>query len=292
MHPSSLKFRQWLLLGAGYSALHLAARYDLGCVYGTTRTRQDDLKNAGIIPITTDFLAVHDEILRAVSTAEAVLVSVAPDAGGDPFLRLYQQALLASPTVRWVGYLSSTSVYGDPQGAKVTEDSPRLATSPRGVARIMAEDAWLALHKNHGLPVSIFRLSGIYGSGRSVFDKLAAGRAQRLDKPDHLFSRIHGVDIAGVVAASLNRAPDVYNVCDTLPATGRQVVEYACALSGGYPLPPLIPFEQAALSEMAQSFYADHRVILPEKIAGFYDFVYPTYREGLQAIFSDFHAGP
>ncbi len=291
MRPSSLKFRQWLFLGAGYSALHLAALYDLGCVYGTTRTRTDALHNAGIIPIITDFSAVHPDILRAINTAEAVLVSVAPDAAGDPCLRLYQQALLASPTVRWVGYLSSTSVYGDHQGAKVTEDSPRLATSPRGIARIMAEDAWQALYNDHGLPVSIFRLSGIYGSGRSVFDKLAAGRAQRLDKPDHMFSRIHGVDIAGVVAASLNRAPDVYNVCDTLPATGRQVVEYACALSG-YPLPPLIPFEQAALSEMAQSFYADHRLILPEKIAGFYDFVYPTYREGLQAIFRDFHPRP
>lgn len=291
MHPPSLKFRQWLFLGAGYSALHLADRYDLGTVYGTTRSPQNDLKAAGIVPIITDFQAVHPDILQAIGTAEAVLVSVAPDAQGDVCLRLYEEALLASPTVRWVGYLSSTSVYGDHQGARVTEDSPRFATSTRGIARIMAEDAWLALRRDHGLPVSVFRLSGIYGPNRSVFDKLAAGRAQRLDKPGHLFSRIHGVDIAGVLAASFHRAPDVYNVCDTLPATGREVVEYACALSG-YPLPPLMPFAQADLSDMAQSFYADHRVIFPDKIAGFYDFVYPTYREGLQAIFRQFHPRP
>jgi nucleoside-diphosphate-sugar epimerase len=291
MKHSCLTFRKWLFLGAGYSALHLAARYDLGTVYGTTRTRGDDLKNAGIIPIITDFQTVHPDILKAIASVDAVLVSVAPDDQGDPCLRLYQGALLASPTLQWVGYLSSTSVYGDHQGAMVTEDSPRLATSIRGVARIMAEDAWLAMSRDHGLPVSIFRLSGIYGSGRSVFDKLMTKRAQRLDKPGHLFSRIHGVDIAGVLAASLTRAPDVYNVCDTLPATGREVVEYACQISG-YPLPPLIPFADATLSPMARGFYADHRVILPQKIQSFYDFVYPTYREGLQAIFRELHPRP
>ena len=291
MKQACLKFRKWLFLGAGYSALHWAARYDLGTVYGTTRTRKGDLTNANIIPILTDFQTVHPDILRAIATVEGVLVSVAPDEDGDPCLRLYQSAFLDSPSLKWVGYLSSTSVYGDHQGGVVTEDSPRLATSTRGLARIGAEDAWLALHRQGGVPVSIFRLSGIYGPSRSVFDKLATGRAQRLDKPGHLFSRIHGVDIAGVLAASLERAPDIYNVCDTLPATGREVVEYACQISG-YPLPPLIPFEQATLSPMARGFYADHRVIFPQKIAAFYDFVYPTYREGLQAIFRDFHTGP
>jgi hypothetical protein len=290
MDRSSLKFRKWLLVGAGYSALHLAARYDLGTVYGTTRTRQGTLKHAGIHPIQTDFQAAHPEIIKVLQDVEAILISVAPDESGDPFLRLYQSHLLASPTLRWVGYLSSTSVYGNHGGDRVTEDSPRLATSSRGLARIAAEDAWLSLRETHQMPVSVFRLSGIYGPGRSVFEKLAAGHAQRIDKPGHLFSRIHGVDIAGVVAASLDRPPDIYNVCDTLPATGREVVEYACGLSG-YPLPPLVPFDQAALSPMARSFYADHRVILPDKIAAFYNFQYPTYREGLKAIFRDFHPG-
>ena len=223
---------------------------------------------------------------------EAILISVAPDKNGDQFLRLYENDIVSSRSLRWIGYLSSTSVYGNHDGKAVTEQSERRATSDRGIARIIAEDSWTNLQQRCHIPISILRLSGIYGNGRSSFDKLRNRTASRIDKPNHLFSRIHVDDIAGFIThLANNNCGDIYNVCDLQPASGREVIEYACKISG-YPLPELLDFTTATLSPMARSFYDDNRIILPHKLLqSGYQLKYPTYIEGLQAIFSQLDTG-
>ena len=148
---------------------------------------------------------------------------------------------------RWVGYLSTTGVYGDTGGARVNESSPVNPTSARGRRRVMAENRWLDLFWKQRLPVHVFRLAGIYGPGRSMLDQVRAGRARRIDRPGHLFSRIHVDDIAAVLRTSMARPRPgaVYNVCDDVPAAPGDVVAYACELLG-VPAPPVVSYEEAA----------------------------------------------
>jgi nucleoside-diphosphate-sugar epimerase len=187
----------------------------------------------------------------------------------------------------WIGYLSTNGVYGDHRGAEVDEGSPLLATSPRGRARIAAENAWRAFAGEQGHRLVIFRLPGIYGPGRSAIDQVRTGRAQRIYKEGQVFSRMHVEDIAAAVDASLHRpeAGALFNLADDEPAPPQDVIDYACRLLG-VPSPPLIPIEEAQLSEMARSFYADNKRVsnaLMKRALGLI-LLYPTYREGLSAI--------
>lgn len=212
-----------------------------------------------------------------------VLVSAAPDGSGDPVLNRHEAALARATDLLWLGYLSTTGVYGDTQGAWVDEGTPPRPGLARSRSRLAAEQAWA----DSGLPVHIFRLAGIYGPGRSAFDNLRGGTAQRIDKPDHVFGRIHVDDIANVVAASIERpAPGaIYNVTDDEPAPSAEVIAHAAALLG-VPPPPLIPHDQADLSPMARSFYAECRRVRNDRIKRDLGvtLLYPTYREGLAAI--------
>lgn len=189
-----------------------------------------------------------------------------------------------------IGYLSTNGVYGDHGGAVVDENSALLATSTRGLARIAAEAAWRDFALAHSHPLVIFRLPGIYGPGRSAFDQIREGRAQRIFKAGQVFSRMHVDDIAGAVAASLERpeAGALFNLADDEPAPPQDVIDYACRLVGVEP-PPLIPIEEAQLSEMARSFYADNKRVsnaLMKSALGL-SLRYPTYREGLSAILKE-----
>eukprot|EP00123_Amoebidium_parasiticum_P003647 comp14937_c0_seq1/m.11518 comp14937_c0_seq1/g.11518 ORF comp14937_c0_seq1/g.11518 comp14937_c0_seq1/m.11518 type:complete len:630 (-) comp14937_c0_seq1:25-1914(-) len=225
------------------------------------------------------------ELAVALSKVTHVLVTAAPVPGlGDPVLGLLGDVLLGlKDTLQWVGYLSTTGVYGNKDGAWVDEDSPLTPTSKRGQLRVDAETAWLAT----GLPVHIFRLPGIYGPGRGTIAKIREnGQAKRILKPGHMFSRIHVDDIVAALCASVAQPHPtrVYNVVDDEPAPQHVVVEYACELLG-LDLPPLIPFEQADMTPMAISFYAENKRCSNKRLKEELGLVlrYPTYREGLKA---------
>jgi len=217
-----------------------------------------------------------------------VLSSVPPDADGDPVLDEARAHIVAAKgSLRWIGYLSTTGVYGNTDGAWVDETSPLNPSSDRARRRVAAEAAWLAFGREQGLAVHIFRLAGIYGPGRSVLDELRAGTARRIDKPGHLFGRIHVDDIARVVAASIAKPNPgaIYNVCDDEPAAPADVVAFAAGLLGVAP-PPLVSLADAKLSPMGASFWADHRRVKNDRIKRDLGvaLAYPNYREGLRAI--------
>jgi dTDP-4-dehydrorhamnose reductase len=219
--------------------------------------------------------------------ARALLVSIPPGEDGDPALGAYGDEIAAAPRLAWIGYLSTVGVYGDHAGAWIDEATPPKPASARSRRRLAAEEAWLALGRRTGTPVQVFRLAGIYGPGRNPFVQLAAGTAKRIVKPGQVFNRIHVDDIAGALAASLDRprAGAIYNVTDDEPAPPQDVVAYAARLADVAP-PPEIPFDEAAMSPMARSFYGEtkrvsNRLITQElgvKLR------YPTYREGLAAL--------
>ena len=231
-------------------------------------------------------LADPTEALRGTTH---VLVSTPPGPSGDPALR-YTHALEAlTPRPLWLGYLSTTGVYGDRQGAWVDEQTPATPSSDRGKRRAEAEHAWLAWGRAAGVPVHVFRLAGIYGPGRNQLVSLREGSARRIVKPGQVFSRIHVDDIAQVLEASMARPRygAIYNVCDDEPAPPHEVVEYAAKLLN-CASPPLERFEDAvpSMSEMAQSFYTESKRVRNERIKqelGI-ELHYPTYREGLKAL--------
>ena len=187
-------------------------------------------------------------------------VDPARRASGDPALDRHADDIAAIPGLAWLGYLSTTGVYGDRAGGWVDENSELRPSGPRGQRRVAAEAGWQGLWRRRGVPVHIFRLAAIYGPGRSPFDALRAGTARRIAKPGQVFSRIHVDDLAGVLVASIARPRPgaIYNVCDDEPAAPEAVVAHAASLLG-LPAPPLVPFEAAGLSPMARSFYDDNK---------------------------------
>jgi nucleoside-diphosphate-sugar epimerase len=229
-------------------------------------------------------LADPDALL---ANATHLLSSVPPDDHGDPVLDLHGAAIAAARGLQWIGYLSTTGVYGDRAGGWVEEDAPLQPTGERGRRRVAAEAQWLELGRRHGAPVHIFRLAGIYGPGRNALDTVRAGRVQRIVKPGQVFSRIHVSDIVQVLRASLAEPEPgaIYNVCDDDPAPPADVIAFACDLLG-LPPPPPVPIEQANLSEMALSFYADNKRVSNRRIKEELGvrLLYPSYRDGLAAL--------
>jgi nucleoside-diphosphate-sugar epimerase len=277
--------------GLGYSAEALSRRLTAKGwrVAGTARSdaKVAALRAAGVEAFTFD----RDRPLADPATALAgtthVLLSVPPDAAGDPVLDRHGADLARLPGLAWVGYLSTTGVYGDRQGAWVDEASDLAAASPRGLRRVAAEAGWLDLWRTRGLPVHLFRLAGIYGPGRSQIDSVRDGTARRTFKEGQVFSRIHVDDIAAVLEASMAQPNPgaAYNVCDDEAAPPWEVVEFACGLLGA-PVPPLVPIEQANLSEMGRSFFAENKRVRNDRIKSELGvrLAYPTYREGLRAL--------
>ena len=278
--PDIAAMNTLLSLGHGYSAGALARHLipQGWSVIGTTRSpaRAAALRAAGVEP-----LLWPGDLGPALARATHILASAAPDTAGDPFLLAVPE--IVSSTARWVGYFSTTGVYGNHHGGWVDEDTPLTPTSDRGIQRVLAEGQWLAA----GLPVHIFRLAGIYGPGRGPFEKVRDGTARRIIKPGQVFSRTHVEDIAQVVMASIaHPAPGTaYNVCDDDPAPPEDVLAYAAHLLG-LTAPPAIPFDQAEMSPMARSFYGDNKRVANDRIKTSLGVTlhYPTYREGLTAI--------
>ena len=248
------------VFGLGYTAKAIVAALPGWAVEATGR--------GGGIAFDND-----DAVRGALGRASHVLSSVPPGEGADPVLARYGDALGR----QWLGYLSSTGVYGDTGGAWVDEASP-VGGGRRG-ARTEADLAWLKRGAR------VFRLPGIYGPGRSPLDRVREGTAHRIDLPGQVFSRVHVADIARGVAAALGAPPGAYNLADDLPASANAVIEEACRLLGREP-PPLQTLEQANLSPMARGFYAENRRIANGKARRVLGWSprYPTYREGLAAL--------
>ena len=274
-----------LSLGHGYSAQGLATLLlpQGWRVIGTSRKPEklDSLAATGIEPI----LFERSSVAKALEQASHVLASAAPSHEGDPALNMIGDDLANHASrLEWVGYLSTTGVYGDHQGGWVDEGAALTPATRRGRLRVEAEAAWRAVD---GLPLHIFRLAGIYGPGRGPFAKVRAGTARRIIKDGQVFSRTHVDDIAQVLAASIDHPNPgaAYNVCDDDPAPPQDVIQHAANLLG-LPVPPAIPFEQADMTPMARSFYAESKRVSNTRIKEELgvELIYPDYRRGLEAL--------
>lgn len=269
-----------LSIGHGYSAQALARILPADWqVIATTRSAEKAAAMTGAEVV----IWPGGDLAGAVARATHVLSSVAPDADSDPVLRDIGPALARADHLRWVGYLSTTGVYGDHHGGWVDETTPLTPATERGIARMQAEAAWRDLN----LPLHIFRLAGIYGPGRGPFAKVKSGTARRIIKPGQVFSRAHVEDIAQVLLASIQRPNPgaVYNVCDDDPAPPQDVIAHAAELLG-MAIPPDIPFDEAAFTPMARSFYAESKKVRNDRIKDELGVVlkYPDYKAGLAAL--------
>lgn len=279
--------------GLGYCACRLAGRLEAQgwTVAGTART-VDDGARAVPAPPFHRFARDHPLVSPAAALAGAthLLISIPPDDEGDPVLDVHAGDLAALPDLRWVGYLSTTGVYGDRGGGWVDEQDALRPTGERGRRRVAAEAAWRDFGRRAGVPLHCFRLAGIYGPGRSALDAIRSGRAQRIDKPGQVFSRIHVADVAATLTASMARPNPgaAYNVCDDDPAPPAEVIAYAAELLGVAP-PPVEPFETASLSPMARSFYDDNKRVSNRRIKEELGvrLLYPSYRDGLRALLAE-----
>lgn len=282
-----------LSFGHGYSAQALSRiLLPQGWqITGTTRSevKAEALADQGVAPLIFPGDGDGDgDVADAIAQASHLLISAGPDASGDPVLNAVGDMISArARQFEWVGYLSTTGVYGDHQGAWVDENTPLTPSTRRGQWRKDAEEAWQAVP---GLPLHIFRLAGIYGPGRGPFAKVRDGTARRIVKTGQVFSRTHVEDIAQVLAASIAQpAPGTaYNICDDDPAPPQDVIAHAAELLGA-PVPPAIPFEIAEMTPMARSFYAESKRVRNDRIKDELgvQLRFRTYREGLAALLAD-----
>ena len=273
-----------VIFGLGYTGTALATLAAAASIPVTVVTRQ-----AAASPPPGVALAPFEQPAAALADATHLVATAAPGEDGDPVLTRHRDGIAAAPALRWIGYLSTTGVYGDRGGAWVDEAADLAPSSERGRRRVEAERAWATARP--GTAVDLFRLAGIYGPGRSVLDDVRAGRARRVDKPGHLFGRIHRDDIAGALLAAIGQAlppgPRVLNGADDEPAASADVIAEAARLLGRPP-PPLLPYADAEpmMSPMARSFWADNRRVRSDRTQQALGrrWSYPSYREGLRAI--------
>lgn len=259
-------------------------------VVGTCRSdkKAKELTKLGVVPVL--FNETQEPTPEKLRGTTHLLISVPPTADGDPVLSAMTQAIEQnSVSLEWIGYLSTTGVYGDRKGAWARETDALTPTSERGRRRVAAESAWFELGARLNVPTQTFRLAGIYGPGRNQIVSLRSGKARRIIKPGHVFSRIHVEDIATVLEASMANpcAAAAYNVCDDEAAPPQDVVAYAAKLAS-LPVPDDIPFDDADLTPMARSFYEESKRVSNDLIKQELDVTlkFPTYREGLTALFN------
>lgn len=280
---------QMLIFGHGYSSAATASAIHAldpaATITGTHRAPDAEAED-GVRLLGFDGAAPSDALRAALAEATHVLVSIPPGADGDPVLTALGDALKGAPRLGWIGYFSTVGVYGDFGGAWVDESASTEPTNRRSQWRVKAEADWRALAEERDLPLLVLRLAGIYGPGRSGFDKVRDGTARRIVKPGQVFNRIHVEDIGRVTAlAAERRLGGTFNLADGEPAPPQDVVAHAAGLIG-VPVPPDQPFETAEMTEMARSFYSDNKRIASRAIleALGISLLYPSYREGLAAI--------
>ena len=283
---------KFFFFGLGFSSLaaveQVRALDPTASIAGTVRSPEKAarLRDNGIAAhlFTGD---APSEALRAdLHAATHVVLSIAPDAAGDPALSQHRADLDAAPDLQWLCYYSTVGVYGDFGGAWIDETVPLVPRNERSDRRVAAEAAWRDYAGERGVELAILRLAGIYGPGRSTFDKLRDGTARRLVKPEQVFNRIHVEDIGRVTAlAAQQRLAGTFNLSDDEPAPPQDLVTHAAQLLGVAP-PPEIAYADAELTPMQRSFYADNKRVANRAIkdALGIELLYPTYREGLAGI--------
>jgi nucleoside-diphosphate-sugar epimerase len=282
--------------GLGYSAMHYIAHYGARFlrVAGTVRTPEKAAalaREASVAKVIAfDATRVVPEIEAELSTAQALLVSVPPGASGDPVLRHFGETIAAAPSLNVIVYLSTVGVYGDHQGEWVDEVTPPAPVSDRSRERLAAEQEWIALGVRAEKAVAILRLSGIYGPGQNALLQVRRGTARRLIKPGQYFNRIHVADIAQAIDAAISKSANgIFNVTDSLPTVQGVPVTFAAELLK-LPPPPEIAFAEAArtMTPMALSFYGESKRVRNDRLIDELGVTlrYPTYREGLRALFA------
>lgn len=273
-----------LSFGHGYSAGALSPilHRQGWTIFGTTRSadKADRVRATGAKPLIWPDASISEQL----DQASHLLISAGPNADGDPVLNALRDDIAARrDQFEWVGYLSTTGVYGDHNGGWVDENTPLAPSTKRGQLRVAAEADWQSLD----LPLHIFRLAGIYGPGRGPFAKVRNGSARRIIKDGQVFSRIHVDDIAQVLAASIAQPNPgaIYNLCDDDPAPPQDVIAYAAELLG-MPIPEAVAFADADMTPMARSFYAESKKVCNDRIKDQLgvSLIYPDYRSGLHAL--------
>ena len=282
--------KKLLSLGHGYSAQVFEKFLDpkIWEISATTR----DIKKADILGARNinAFIWPGTDLKNEINRASHILLSIPPLESGDPVFESYFDTIKNAANLEWIGYLSTTAVYGDHDGNWVDERTKLNPTTKRGKYRVLAEEQWLSLAKEAGSPVNIFRLAGIYGPGRGPFSKVLAGTAKRIIKEGQVFSRIHVEDIARVLFASIERPGigRVYNVCDDLPAPPQDVLSFAAKLLNKED-PPIVDFLSANLSDMVRSFYSECKRVDNSKIKSDLQISlkYPNYKIGLKSVLKE-----
>lgn len=255
---------------------------------GTVRTQEkaERLRRKSIAAHVFEGSAPSPALRPDLADATHLFFSIAPGEQGDPALTHHEQDIRRAEKLAWMGYFSTVGVYGDAGGAWIDETATPAPVNSRSKHRVAAERAVTQLADEMGVPLMILRLAGIYGPGRSAFDKLRAGTARRIVRPGQVFNRIHVEDIGRVAAlAARERLAGIYNLADDEPAPPQDLVEHAAKI-GDFPVPPDTPFEKADLTAMARSFYSDNKRVSNAVIkqALGIELLYPTYRAGLRAI--------
>ncbi len=282
-----------MIFGAGYSgkAIANALKPEAASLSGTTRSKDKfaSLAAAGMTPFLFDGVHLNDELIAAMGNVTHVVQSVAPGRDGDPLLALLGGDLKKFlPNLTWVAYLSTVGVYGDHHGAWVDETTPCRPVSARSVERVAAEAAWTEAAQKANVPLSILRLSGIYGPGRNAFMNFEKGTARRLVKKDQVFNRIRVEDIGAALAfLAQKNERGIFNVTDDEPCPPQDVVSFAATLMGVEP-PPEQAFETADLTPMARSFYGENKRVSNARIRDLgFDFRFPEYRISLKQLWEN-----
>jgi len=284
------------IFGLGYTALYFT-KFATDHGYHVTATsrelhvKQINAQNLNINDKKFEIINFNnkDKVIKNLSDSEYILVSVPPKDGHDLIFKEFNKEIIKNKNkIKWVGYLSSTGVYGNHDGAWVTEKSECKGDSSSNKARIAAEKEWMSLYENYNIPVHIFRIAGIYGPGRSVIDKIKSGKSHSIYKENQFFSRIHVKDIAGILYASINNPTkgEIYNLSDDMPAASHEVDLYAAKLMS-YPNLKIVNYKEANLSEMAKEFFSSNKKVSNAKVKEVlsYDFLFPNYEAGLINIF-------
>ncbi|RTK92730.1 MAG: SDR family NAD(P)-dependent oxidoreductase [Rickettsiales bacterium] len=281
-----------LIFGYGYTAKYIAQELIKNnyIVYGTSRkpSVNDEFDAQEIKIIKYDFESIN----KILSQVNYIIISVPPDENGDIVLKDFSNILMLAKNIQWIGYLSSTAVYGNHDGKIIDENSELKISSARSKLRALAEKQWHDFGFKKNACVNIFRLAGIYGIGRNALESVKAGTAQSIYKKDHVFSRIHVQDITQVVVSAMKTDDkfEIYNVADDEPCSTIEVNNYAAKLLN-VNAPKIIDIKDAVMSIMMQEFYADNKRICNKKIKNKLKIKlnFPDYRAGLDDIFASVH---
>ena len=253
------------------------------------KTMQKKIGNVSYQSFHFDGLKYDKDLVEQLNKSDHILISIAPVEGKDIVIENFQKIIEKSST-KWITYLSATSVYGDHNGEWVNEESETKPTSPNGVSRLNAEKSWMNLAANKGLPIQIFRLSGIYSNDKNILVRIKSGEAKIINKKNHFFSRIHVEDIANILFESIEKfkSKEIYNISDDKPASSKEVTLFGSKLLETVS-PKMIEFESIE-NEMMKNFYKDSKKVSNKKMKNTfkYNLKYPTYIEGLNYIRNNF----